>query len=1040
MTSYTQPSSCLSPETLALMAGGKLPEPERAVAEVHLASCADCYEVLMDLAEAPAADTTSADARTPPTKPIIVWSRRRSIIVWSSAAAAILVAVFVSSKFLVGSDRELTSAVGTLARAIGPERPSVGRLTGGFEWGTAPSITRGAASTELPLAVQDAVLAVKKIAAANKTARTMNALGVAYLVGGDLDASLSALDEAVALDPKDARVRADLAAARFEKWRRTQQPADAAATLDAAQHALLISPKDPVARFNHALAVEALGLGQEAIQSWKAYLALDANSKWADEARAHLGKLGSGTAGGLPADTGRDRYLPELAAAIAAEKNPERLECLSRGRQAIIDSRAAFDASRTVDADRLAQAAKAAFICGRVPTFEADAQIVWTHYFLGTATDSPGLAALATEAGERGYLRAAGRVQYARGRLADNAARYSDAQEHFDAALQLFQQAGDLELIASTSIQMAEITKAFGDADASWQRLTIALRALPALAPRRQHMALSGASLTANQFGLNGASKFFADALVSADERNSGDAVLVTGAYLLSARAAFRFGDTAGANDALSRSKSNRDRIADAALRTQYSAEIDELEGTIESAGNPRKAIALLSNAMTTFGNSGRPLRRARLLLLRGRAHRSAGNSAAAEKDWAEGATLFEDQRPEIRDAQQRIDHFDQLWDLFRELIAARAADAVSSLEVAERFRSRALLDSLARGRQSTPLSGVEMYRWLPADVTVVAYAVLPDQLFRWTISRDRVALDQLDISSRDLGALVDRYRAAVTGRQAASSGDASRLASLLLPSSINARPSSRVVFIPDGPLFGVPFAALPLGGDDSRVLVDEFIPSIAPSLSVLKNAARRVTPTRAVLVSAAEANAAEALPALPGAAAEIRAIGSGYRQVTRLEGAAATPSAILKSIASAGMFHFAGHAIADSANPARSRLLVAGPAAISFDDLRSAALHPGAIIVLSACDAARGPLFHGEGSVGLTYPFLANGASAVVASIWQMDDATPVSLWQSFHARVSAGVAPDIALAESQRISRKQGVVPAVWAAFESVGGLAGQ
>lgn len=1042
MTTYTQPASCLSPETLALMAAGKLPEAARAQAEAHLATCADCYDVLMELAETAGARPTGA-ALAGATRGEAAQTRRRepkSIIVWSSIAATVLLAAFIAPRFLGGPDRELNKAVDTLATSVGADRPAVGRLNGGFAWGTPPAITRGAGTKELPLAVQEAILAVKKLAAATRTVKTMDALGVAQLVNGDLDASLVALDAAVALDPKDAAARADLAAARFEKWRRTQAPIDATAALDAAQYALLISPKDPIARFNHALAVEAIGLTQAAIDSWKAYLELDATSKWADEARAHLAKLGAGSAGELPADTGRDRYLPDLAAALAADKTPRHLDCVARGRQAIVDSRAAFDASRTAESEQLAEAARDAFSCGGVPTFEADAQIVWTRYFLGRITDSPALAALANDAERHGYLRAAGRVWYARGRLAGNAARYSDAEEFFENAIGAFRAAGDAEMIASASIQLSEVANFTGNAVASWARLAAAMNAMPQLAPRRQHMTLEGAYLAADRFGLDGASHFFAGALVEADERNATDPVLLAGAYLESARSAFRLADADGALRRLELATTTAAKIGDQALRSQYAAEIDESKGTVLVNRDAKAAIQALSSSMTGFSRAGRRLRLARLLLIRGRAYRAAGDTAAAEKDWSDGAAIFEDQRPDIRDSQERISHFDQMWDLFRELIAVRASNAVASLEVAERFRGRALLDSLSRDRRAVPLSGESMYRWLPQGVTVIAYAVLPERLLRWTISRTGVTLEPLEISASDLTALVDSHRAVLASRGSEFDASAARLSRLLLPAALNSQTSARVVFLPDGPLFGVPFAALPVPGAPAHLVVDDFIVSVAPSLTILKSVARISARPRALLVSAGGANAAESLPALPGAVAEINAIAPAYPNRTRLEGPSATPSAILKALARADVTHFAGHAIADSETPSRSRLLVFGPAAISFDDLRQTPLRPGAIIVLSACDAARGRVFHGEGAVGMTYPFLANGASAVVASIWQIDDATPMSLWQSFHARVSAGAAPDAALAESQRLSRRQGIAPAVWAAFESVGGLTGQ
>lgn len=1043
MSQFQQPSSCLSPETLALMAAGRLPADERAGAEAHLANCRDCYEVLMDLAEAPPLEQPApvvamADHRKAPAprpSSIIVWSGTRSIIIWSGIAAGLVAAAVLTPRFLGGPDREVNNAMSSLARSVGADRPAVGRLNGGFAWGTAPAITRGAARVELALPVQDAVLAIRKLAASTKTARTLDASGVAYLVAGDLDASLGALDEAVALDPRDARARADLSAARFERWRRSLAPIDATAALDAAERALLLAPKDPIARFNHALAVEALGLKTAAIESWNAYLAIDATSKWADEAREHIAKLG-GASPAASAGIVASPFRPGPGA------SPRQVACFERASRLVEDSRAAYAASRTADSERLGIEARAEFRCAGAPTLDADAQVAYAQYFLGRPAEPAALAALAETAVRQGYFEAAGRINYVRGLRAQTLGLLAHADDYLGAAMTLFEKAGDVELAAVVSVLMSEVSSARGDPAEAWQRLYRAYPAMTLSTPRRQHIALVTSSLMATNAGFAGAARFFADQLVAADEKNSSDPALLMGAYFQSANATFRLGDTDTALKVLDRALIVHPKIGDTALRTQFGAELDELTGTMLVDRNPAKAVVSLTSAIKTFGESNRVLRRARLLLIRGRAYRAAGDAVSAERDWTEGLGLFEDQRPEIRDAQQRIDHLDQLWDLFRELMVVRAASPLGSLEIAERFRGRALLDALSTSRQLQPLSGPALYDWLPNDVTVVAYAVLPDRLLRWTITRAGVQLDQEMIAAQALTGMVERFRASLrTNGVAAADRDALRR--LLLPDKLDAKRTGRLVFLPDGPLFGVPFAALPLA-DGQQMVVDTFTTSLAPSLTVLRNAEKTSRGSmRALLVSAGEANAAESLPALAGVTAEVNAVAPVYPQRTLLDGPRADMRTVLAALPLADVVHFAGHAVSDSVVPSRSRLYVsatAQPSSISFDDLRRTPLRPGAIIVLSACEGARGRVFRSEGAVGLTYPFLANGASAVVAALWQIDDATPPALWQSFHARVSTGVAPDVALAESQRMSRRSGTAPAIWAAFESVGGVVRQ
>lgn len=1046
MTRYSPPASCLSPETLALMAAGTLSGAERAAAEAHLATCRDCYDVLMDLAQsAPVSDAAPtpvdtvagrlAGTRERP-RPIIVWSR--SIIVWTSLAASLVLAAVMVPRWLGGPERDVAQAVHSLAQSVGASRPSVARLSGGFEWGSAPAITRGTAVGELPLSVQEAVIAIRKLAASAKTVRTLDAVGVAHLVSGDLDASVAALEEAVALDPKDVHAREDLSAVRFEKWRRSLAPVDATAALDAAEQALLLAPADPIARFNHALAVEALGLTSAALDSWNSYLTLDARSKWADEAREHIAKLRGGTAGAVPQATGitASPFHP------GAATSPRQIACFDRASRLIDDSRTAYAASRTADSEQFGLDARAAFQCAGAPTFDADAQVAYARYFLGKPVDMPALATLAGAATRQGYFEAAGRINYVLGLNAQRSGLLTHADDYLSTAMTSFTQAGDTEMAAVVSVLMSEVSSARGNLAEAWQRLFRAYPAILVATPRRQHIALVTSSLLATTTGYAGAAKFFADELVAADLKNSTDPVLLMGAYFQSANTTFRLGDQAAALRILDRAMAVYPTIADASMRTQFGAELDELTGTMQLDRDPAKAVVSLTAAMKTFSDLNRVLRRAEVLLIRGRAYRASGDAAAAERDWSEGLGLFEDQRPELRDAQQRIDHLDQLWDLFRELMVVRAASPIGALDVAERFRARALLDALSAQRQLHPLSGTALYDWLPDDVTAVAYAVLPDRLFRWTITRAGVQLDQESVSADRLAMLVEHFRASFQSSTPANA-DTEALARLLLPAGLDAAHRPHLVFLPDGPLFGVPFAALPLPGGQ-KLVVDDFTTSVTPSLTVLRSAvAAPRGQLRALLVSAGEANPSESLPALAGVTAEVDAVAPVYPQRTLLDGPRARVATVLAALPLADVVHFAGHAVSDSVAPSRSRLYVsasAQPSSISFDDLRRTPLRPGAIVVLSACDAARGRVFRSEGAVGLTYPFLANGASAVVAALWQVDDATPPVLWQRFHERVSRGAAPDVALAESQRMSRRSGTAPAIWAAFESVGGLARQ
>jgi CHAT domain-containing protein len=64
-------------------------------------------------------------------------------------------------------------------------------------------------------------------------------------------------------------------------------------------------------------------------------------------------------------------------------------------------------------------------------------------------------------------------------------------------------------------------------------------------------------------------------------------------------------------------------------------------------------------------------------------------------------------------------------------------------------------------------------------------------------------------------------------------------------------------------------------------------------------------------------------------------------------------------------------------------------------------------LVVLSACESARGQIGRGEGVVGLGRAFLASGANGLVASLWPVSDESTAKLMQEFYGHMAAGKRP---------------------------------
>lgn len=276
----------LDPATIAALVDRTLEPPARAAAEAHLAACADCREVWVETSEmVGAGEETAAD--TPLASPIVVPHRpraRRWLYAGAGLAAAAAIGLAVVSPRLF--DRGDRPELRELVDAVGENRRTEGRLTGGFKWGPVPSARRGD-SADVSTAVQAAAARLRaNLDAAD--ARAMAAAGAAETIVGNPSRAVRDLERAVALDEGVASYWADLAAAHLEAARLQGNTQSGEAALRATEHALQLAPTMLEALFNRALALEYLGRARDAQAAWSQYLSADPSSEWADEARRRM--------------------------------------------------------------------------------------------------------------------------------------------------------------------------------------------------------------------------------------------------------------------------------------------------------------------------------------------------------------------------------------------------------------------------------------------------------------------------------------------------------------------------------------------------------------------------------------------------------------------------------------------------------------------------------------------------------------------------------------------------------------------------------
>lgn len=203
--------------------------------------------------------------------------------------------------------------------------------------------------------------------------------------------------------------------------------------------------------------------------------------------------------------------------------------------------------------------------------------------------------------------------------------------------------------------------------------------------------------------------------------------------------------------------------------------------------------------------------------------------------------------------------------------------------------------------------------------------------------------------------------------------------------------PLPPLVVVPTGPLHGVPWSGLPSLWDRTVTVA----PSLRMWLSV--PAPRGGTADgdqRRPLVVAG--------PGLPGAASEVRAVGSRWPDARILAGAEAGVAAVLEQLDTTSVAHIAAHGRLRADNPQFSALTLADGDLTVYDLERLDHVPP--TLILSACDVGASVVHPGDELLGVAATLLARGARSVIAPSVPVPDDTTADLMVRLHEHLASG------------------------------------
>ncbi len=1070
MTEHTH-QSCLSAEDLAAFVDQRMSPAERARAEAHIATCDVCTEALAEMAFAMAANP-SVRVIDPHPKPA---PRRWWVIGGGLAAiaAAVLIAVTVKNVGFGRGRPELRE----LIAAASQERPTTGRLAG-LPWAPPRSVARsGSNEVMLTPEASIAIAHAEQAVAAHRDVGTLTAFAVAHALNGRLDDSVRALDECTVIDPASATSWSDLAAALLSRSTVDGHADDVGRALESANTALRLDPQSAEARFNKALALEQLKLHDQAIDAWTQYLAIDASSPWAAEARQHIESLRTPSrAPDAQADRERlfDEALPAWASAVrrhSAEadaalahardleqrvdaRSPEALarqvidaidhagagerDALVQGHELYGIARAHYRAGRYKDAQPELTRAGAWLARGGSPlaTMAALYSAIAVRQDGDSATARTQLEALDTRlaASRQRYDSIDGRLAWMLAVVRLGEADHRTAGADLEHARDAFVRCDEQGNVAEVEGLLAEHLDSLEEPARAW---AARLRSLDT--PARSSVFVNAARAARIAGWSTVAEALLREGVAMA--RQAHRPLELSDALRAHALVEAKLLDFPAAERSLSEAISLADGPAS---NDPLRAEMSAAAAVVRGPTRPADAIAAATEAIAYFNKQHLTVRLPELYLTRARLLR-ANDPGAARRDLIAGLNALDEERSTIGNDVARATFGDNVRRLTDELVELELAAGreEAAFEAAERGRSWRTGAAAA----GAPVTLDSLSRALAGRATVAYFQVSDVGCHVWSTDEHGTKSRSCTLNRRDAASLV-----------AAFSSDIERPAigrrlvdGLLAPTLSALADGAPLIIIPDGALSLLPFAALP--GRHAEYLIEEHPLLVAPNATALLDSSGRAPhagthPAGATVFGAPAVDRAQfpGLAALPEATDEAKAVFSLYdrSQSAIFLGADATRVAFLNSLTQAHVIHFAGHTIVDPHNPERSVIVVAGspPSGVTMHEIASQRDVHATLVVLSSCEGLAGWLTESDGPLGLARAMLRAGVPTVVASQWRTDDRAARELLVMFHKQYAAS-GDAVAALQSAQLSLLRSADPSLrdpskWAGFVAIGGSA--
>jgi CHAT domain-containing protein/tetratricopeptide (TPR) repeat protein len=439
---------------------------------------------------------------------------------------------------------------------------------------------------------------------------------------------------------------------------------------------------------------------------------------------------------------------------------------------------------------------------------------------------------------------------------------------------------------------------------------------------------------------------------------------------------------------------------------------------------------------------------------------RNLGRRDDAESADRKAIEIYQSSLAALDEPGERLAWFHEASFAYRSFVQLKLNenDALGALAIWEAYRNSSSLshkkdspgaavsgNRLESGRNAatgTPGPGAFQRQLADGQEKILTYAKLPDGMFVWIRSGQDVKVEQIDGSWQEIHGLRTLFiqECSTPSSNIADIKDhGSQLyRKLILPLAGQFSTDDTIIFEPDEELTDLPLGALVDESGQFFGANHSIIISMGSATDSQPGFSRKVGNHDSILLVVAGGRRGEEKLQDPLAEEEVENVGSLFLSPTTISSASIPQGRFQELLSNTSIFHYAGHSGTTVRGgelliPSRDPNGSVNELSLRSEDILRSDLHNCHLVVLSACETARGEVGRWLNRENLALAFLDAGVPQVVATRWQVDSKATTELMKEFYSRlIKGGATPEaLRLAVAKTRSETGFSHPYYWAAF---------